>query len=92
MGMKAGQIFAAFATDKFDLTKNLSGIVFRREGAVVVLLVIGGHQHIFGDLDEIFGIAALGTGNPSGRFPGGDLYFFHKKRAIERTAANKTGP
>ena len=78
MGVKTGQIFTAFAADELHLAKNLGGVVLRSEGTVVVLLVIGGHQDILGDFDEIFGIAALGADNPTGWFPGGDLYFFQK--------------
>ena len=80
MGMKAGQIFPAFPTNKFHLPKYFRGVFLRGKGSIIILLIMGSHQDIFGYFDKMLGIAALLAGNATGRFTSWNMEFLHRSQ------------
>ncbi|WP_310600191.1 hypothetical protein [Desulfobulbus sp.] len=75
--MESAQVRPAFPAQKFHFAENLGGIVIRSERPVAVLLVMGCHQDIFGNFNEMLAIAALVADNTSGGLTGGNVDFFH---------------
>ena len=84
MGVKPGQVSPTFPAQKFHLAENLGGIVLRSERPVAVLLVMGRHQNVFGNFNEMLAIAALVADNASGRLAGGDVNFFLHNFSVDR--------
>jgi hypothetical protein len=58
-----------------NFTSPKISVVFflRREGTIVVLLVVGGHQDILSNFNKMLHVAALRTGDAPGRFTSGNI-------------------
>jgi hypothetical protein len=77
MGVEFRDICATAAAEQPDLATDLGFMFYRRKAAVSILHIMIGHHNITCDLNEIFYIAAAGTGYPSRRVSGWNLYFAH---------------